>query len=80
MLWNVFSGDFPLDPAEVARRIHSRWLSRALSTKKEYPRIPVRPVDEGGFSGLMQTEEGRASAEAWWEQALEMVDDIDPES
>ncbi len=80
MRWNFFSGEYPIDPAEVARQLHSRWLSRALASKKVYPRIPVRPVAEGGFSGLTQTEEGRAAIDAWWQATLEMVDDPDPAS
>jgi len=80
MRWNFFSGAFPLDPAEVARQLHSRWLSRAITSKKAYPRIPVRPVSEGGFSGLTQTEEGRAANDAWWEATLEMVDDAGPDA
>ena len=80
MRWNLFSGAVPLDPAEVARQLHSRWLSRAITSKKAYPRIPVRPVSEGGFSGLTQTEEGRAANDAWWEATLEMVDDAGPDA
>jgi hypothetical protein len=80
MIWNVFKSVFPLDPSELARRIHSEWLTRAVSGQKVYPRIPVRPAAEGGFSDLLRTPEGRASADQWWETALEMVDDLGTET
>lgn len=59
----------------IFRAQHSRWLTRAVAGEREYPRIPIRPVDEGGFSTLMNKSGGRELAERWWECALDLVDD-----
>lgn len=52
-------------------RTHAAWLSRALHYPEQYPRIPVRPVAEGGFARLMSNRLGRTMASQWWESALE---------
>ncbi len=67
----------PRDLGAVARALHSRWLTRAIESKKPYPRIPVRRVDTGGFDRMMASEGGRARAERWWDLALGRVDDAD---
>jgi hypothetical protein len=61
----------------IARRLHSRWLTRAVEARRVYPKIPVRPVDQGGFSGLTSTAEGRLMCDGWWYQALGQVEDAD---
>lgn len=58
----------------IARRTHSRWLSRAIRAGARVPRIPTRRVDEGGFDADMATAEGRAWAREWWEHALASPD------
>jgi hypothetical protein len=37
------------------------------------PRIPTRPVRDGGFDDLSRTEHGRALAAAWWDEHLALV-------
>jgi hypothetical protein len=60
---------------ERARRLHGAWLTRALTdSSRAYPRIPVRPVHEGGFAAVTATVAGRAWADGWWGQALERVE------
>lgn len=76
MLWN-FGGRGRLQTrAEIARREHERWLNRAIRTGTPYPRIPVRLVRRGGFSGLMSSPGGSERAERWWKSALSRVDDL----
>lgn len=54
-------------------RAHAGWLNRAVRQADQYPRIPVRPVSEGGFARLMARREGRSIAAWWWESALEQA-------
>lgn len=62
-----------LTSAERARRFHEEWLSAALRSGRSFPRIPVRKVSEGGFSGMLRRPGGREVAARWWEDALEKV-------
>lgn len=75
MLWDFFKKHDALSRAEAIRRTHERWLTRALGTRRELPRIPVRRVDEGGFEAMMADPAGRLMARAWWDAALEKVPD-----
>lgn len=61
------------DPGELARRQHEDWLTRALMTQREYPRIPIRRVDEGGFEAMMHRTDGPSKAQRWWDLALRRV-------
>lgn len=63
--------------AQAARRTHSRWLTRAFTARREYPRIPVRSAAAGGYSRLMSRPGGPAIAERWWAQAMLRVDPIE---
>lgn len=67
-----------MNSGEVARQLHSLWLTKALTTRREYPRIPIRAVDSGGFSRLMDRPGGPTLAERWWACTLDRVDDVDP--
>lgn len=65
-----------LEAGARARLLHGSWLSQAMSGHLAgIPRIPVKRVSEGGFSGLMRTIEGRAWAERWWDSAWAYFDD-----
>lgn len=75
MEWSFFKKHEFLTRAEVIRRTHERWLTRALKSGRDYPRIPIRPVSQGGFSSLMENPAGRLMARAWWDAALEHVTD-----
>lgn len=73
MFWKVRRG-LP-DPAALFRRVHEVWLTRAVSSGKPYPRIPVKRVDQGGFDRMMARPGGRETADRWWSAALGRVDD-----
>ncbi|MCC6428934.1 MAG: hypothetical protein IT435_19200 [Phycisphaerales bacterium] len=76
MLWNPFRRAHVPERGEVARRVHSAWLSDALASGRAYPRIPLRRVDEGGFSVLMGTSYGSQLSEAWWVMTLDQVNTV----
>ncbi len=70
------------NPGEVARAVHSAWLTEALQNKTPVPRIPIRVVREnedgtytGGFESLKQRPHGMSRAAQWWEAALNRVPD-----
>ena len=71
MLWRSSEGT---PRATLFRRIHERWLTRALTTRIPYPRIPIRRVDDGGFNSIRSSTRSRARADLWWTLALERVD------
>lgn len=70
----LFGQGLGLSVGEMMRNAHSAWLTEALASKREYPRIPVRRVDEGGFSKLLSMKNGEELAARWWDIALERVD------
>jgi hypothetical protein len=57
--------------AAAMRLLHSVWLTKALQRGSRPPRIPTRKVEDGGWAKLMETPEGRAWAEEFWQGALE---------
>ncbi len=59
---------------ERARLLHSRWLTQALRSDREFPRIPLRRVEEGGWETLLAKPKGRGVAERWWRRALRWVE------
>jgi hypothetical protein len=74
VLWRLFSSaDLP-SRAEQYRRVHERWLTRAMASTRPIPRIPVRPVERGGFDRLLALPNGRALAERWWTLAITLAD------
>jgi hypothetical protein len=62
-----------LTASEKATQEHSAWLTAALRSKQELPRIPVRRADTGGFDALRNRPSGKDHAERWWALALERV-------
>ncbi len=70
----MFSREFWAERGEAMRRVHSRWLSRAVQHGVRPPRIPVRKVTDGGWDALMSTPEGRAWADEFWQSAFEHPD------
>jgi hypothetical protein len=72
MFWEFFSLSNLVNHAEAMRRRHSLWLTRAMRQPAAYPRIPTRPVGDGGFSPLMSSPAGKAWAEEWWADTLRM--------
>jgi hypothetical protein len=75
MRWRFLGRDDLSPLAEKYRREHEAWLNRALASGHPYPRIPLKRVDRGGFSGLLARPSGRALADLWWIAALDRVDD-----
>jgi hypothetical protein len=57
--------------AAAMRRLHSAWLTAAFKRGSRPPRIPVRKVSDGGWGSMMETPEGRAWAEEFWQGVLE---------
>jgi hypothetical protein len=53
------------------RLLHSVWLTKALQQGARPPRIPTRKVEDGGWGSMMETPEGRAWAEEFWQGALD---------
>ena len=75
MPWRLSSfGGIP-NPADAFRRIHEAWLSRAMESRLEYPRIPIRQVDKGGFDHMLSRPRGRELADRWWEAAFDRMED-----
>ena len=75
MDWRIWNPAGWMDEGAKARQAHSRWLTRAVESGREYPRIPVRPVATGGFARLLARPNGMELAARWWERALDQVDD-----
>lgn len=51
----------------------SAFLTWALRNNIEFPRVPTRPVDEGGFSQLLRRPGARAAVNRWWMRTLDLV-------
>ena len=76
MRWVRLDSDDDVPPAERMRRAHEAWLNWAMASGVRVPRIPVRPVAEGGFDAEMATAAGRAACERWWYLALAVLPDL----
>lgn len=74
MLWNWFNRHDSRFASERFCQEHSRWLTHAMLSGNQYPRIPTRLVARGGFDTMMTRPRGPARAEQWWDGALERVD------
>ena len=74
MKWAFWQSYFE-EAGERARRMHSAWLTRALAEDRQYPRIPCRRAEEGGFGPLLDKPNGKDLAERWWSLALSRVDE-----
>lgn len=80
MRLRFWDNDDFVDAGDRACALHSAWLTKALSQGLDYPRIPIRPMNddsgEGGFEAMMSRNSGKAHAEQWWKLALDRVDDL----
>lgn len=74
VFWRSFGHGDLTSHAERYRRVHERWLTRALASARPIPRIPVRRVDRGGFDRLRDRPGGQDLAERWWALAMATVD------
>jgi hypothetical protein len=52
----------------------SAFLTWALQTRAELPRIPRRRVDEGGFTQLLAMPGARRRIGHWWDCTLERIE------
>lgn len=68
-----YSDEYPEDPGAKARREHSEWLTWALRSGKNFPRIPLRASSSGGWDWLTATPHGRGLAGRWWKAALRRI-------
>lgn len=66
------------DAGERIRRFHEAWLDRAVRQPAYCEvRIPVRRVDDGGFSTLTAAPGGRERANQWWFEAFAYMESIE---
>jgi len=70
MRWRPLWPDDHAIKAAAFRRVHERWLERALRAPDRVPRIPVRRVADGGFARLLARPAGRLAAARWWDRVL----------
>ena len=70
MFWRSSSSRELSSKADAFRRVHERWLSRVMRAGTPLPRIPVRPVDAGGFDDFLAQPRGREVADRWWRMAF----------
>lgn len=75
--WRHWGKQELVEAGELARAVHSRWLSEAFASNKPYPRIPVRAVNQGGFNVLLSKPNGRALADRWWQLTFNKIDELD---
>ncbi|HYE63679.1 MAG TPA: hypothetical protein VD997_16935 [Phycisphaerales bacterium] len=75
MDWRFWKHRGSMDEGARARLEHSIWLTDAIESGREYPRIPTRPVVTGGFSRLLVRRNGPDLARRWWDAALSRVND-----
>ena len=74
MFFRFFGSSEVPSRAEQFRRVHERWLTRAMASARPIPRIPVRRVDRGGFDRLRARPGGQELAERWWALAMAVVE------
>ena len=65
----------PLDARRRAIAETSAFLSWALTTDPDLPRIPRRRVDQGGFRQMLKRPMGGKIVNYWWAKALDRIRD-----
>jgi len=75
MIWQGIQHRSIRDTGALFRAQHARFLTLAMRSGCRYPRIPTKPVDSGGFSGLMKLSTGEKRAAMWWACAIDLVED-----
>jgi hypothetical protein len=71
MLWSPNDREWWLERGAAARRRHAAWLSAAIKSPRPLPRIPTRPISQGGFDPVLARPGGREWAAQWWTDTLE---------
>lgn len=49
------------------------FLSWALAQERGLPRIPSRPVHQGGFTSMLKQRGARLLVDRWWSRALDLI-------
>jgi len=65
----------PLDARRRAIAETNAFLSWALRTDQDLPRIPRRRADKGGFSQMLKRPGSTSIISYWWAKALDRVRD-----
>ena len=76
VLWFPWRRKRLADAAERFKREHSMWLTKAMLSGREYPKIPTRPVERGGYDAMRTRPGGQNRAAQWWTGALSRVDEV----
>ncbi|MCC5786758.1 MAG: hypothetical protein JJU33_08675 [Phycisphaerales bacterium] len=76
MRWARPSWGFGRGRGAQYRKMHSEWLTMASRGELRAPRIPIREVSRGGFSGFLSRPGGRVLLEWWWAATLDSVEDL----
>lgn len=66
----------PTDARRRAIAETSAFLSWALRSEQDLPRIPRRRVDRGGFTQMLKSPLAGKIITYWWAQALDRIRDI----
>lgn len=72
-MFNFRRTPLPLDRRQQMIDETGAWLTWALRTDVQVPRIPRQRVDQGGYTPLLKTPGARAAVEHWWYRALDTV-------
>lgn len=65
------SDDWRHLPGRKVRGQVQAFLNRALARPgADFPRIPLRRADEGGWRSVTESESGRLWADEWWRTAF----------
>lgn len=54
----------------------SAFLTWALGSGVELPKVPRRRVDSGGFSQFLRAPGAKAAVERWWSTALAVFEQV----
>jgi hypothetical protein len=46
------------------------WLTWAVRSNHDIPKIPTRRVDRGGFTTMLQNEGAKSAVRHWWSNAI----------
>ncbi|MEM9253344.1 MAG: hypothetical protein AAGB29_13430 [Planctomycetota bacterium] len=63
-----------LETPEQMVRETSAFLTWALPRSHRLPRVPTRPVHQGGFASLLSIPGARQRLARWWAVSLETVE------
>lgn len=70
-------GDLPRDARRKAIAETNAFLTWALAKERNLPRIPRRPVADGGFARILDRPVARTVVRHWWGLTLQRLGKID---